>query len=88
LEKESLLNSAKKNYENMLEEALNSKSRENVIRSGIKLALEEESHQIRDFVLYPEMLSPDITLQLVKCIASRSYSFDDFKTMFEASQAL
>jgi F0F1-type ATP synthase membrane subunit b/b' len=39
-------------------------------------------------VIYPEMLSPETTYELVKSIASRSQTEDDFRAIFRASREL
>ena len=41
---------------------------------------------LKEVIIYPEMLSPEVTYELVRSIASRSQTEDEFKSLFEASR--
>ena len=58
----------------------------NTMANGINVILNND--KIEQIFLYPEMLSPDDTLRIVKSIASRSYSVEDFIEIYEKAKSI
>lgn len=70
-----------KNQLAKLTTAVASSSRAN---NGIQFVFEDDdATKMKEVLLYPEMLSPDVTMELVSSIARRSCSLDDFKDLFD-----
>lgn len=50
--------------------------------TGISLDFDTGTNKIKQVIIYPEMISPELTIQLIKTIAVRSHSRDDFMSIF------
>lgn len=55
--------------------------------SGIQFVFEDDdTAKMKQVLLYPEMLGPDVTMELVSSIARRSCSLDDFQELFHQAR--
>jgi hypothetical protein len=87
-EKDDLVDVVKQECSAIIEEARkrreNSVSHLSMFDKGVRVSADGD----KEVLIYPEMLSPEVTYELVRSIASRARSERDFKELFDASKSV